>query len=187
MYLYSSNMKKWWWRSWGNKNSSCILKWHSVYRSICDLTLSPSRWGDVLSSSGWGRCPQSGCAGVPVSRCAFCTEPAAPPLPPLPLVPRVTGPLWQTRLQTETHIVVFGIIFRFGGCCVSWERRKQRLLWSVEEELLLLLPPFAPWWGFFSFLHRSADCCDCVTTYGFFIYFSAWLTHSKCQQRYKEL
>ena len=111
----------------GEKSSLALAE------AMCDLTISPHRWGEVFSSSAWGRRPQSGPGGVRVSHWAFCTELAAPLLLPLPLVPRVEGPLvTDTWLQTETHPLVFSIIFRFRGELCATGKRKQTFLWFVE-------------------------------------------------------
>ena len=152
----------------GEKSSLALAE------AMCDLTISPHRWGEVFSISAWGHLPQSGPGGVRVSHWAFCTEPAAPLLLPLPLVPRVEGPLvTDTWLQTERHPLVFSIIFRFRGDCVPRERGSKDSFDSWKELLLLLVPAFVPWYGFFSLLHcYAADCRDCDNLWLFHLFFS---------------
>ena len=134
MYIYASNIL---WKNGGGEAEGIkiqVVYWNDILVGRSHIWLnsfSPSLWR-LLSSSGWGRCPQSGPGGVPVTRWAFCTESAAPLLP-LPLAPRVEGLWWQAHDCRLGRTLWSSASFSdLGGNCVSQERRKQRLLWSVE-------------------------------------------------------
>lgn len=160
-----------------------FLKAEATY----DSTLSPRPWGgSSLALVG------AAALCVALEASVSAAEPSAQ-IRQLPscLCPWLHG--WRAAGDRHTTAgwtrpLVFGIIFGFGGkLCVTGKKEADSFdQW--EELLLLLVPPFVPCWGFFSLLHcYAADCCDCVTTYGLFICFSAWFTHPKCQQRHKKL